>query len=49
MREVLEIARRGRRNEHLSNKRMSKENTYKMVDLFAGCGGLSLGMEQAKG
>ena len=25
MREVLEIARRGRRNEHLSNKRMSKE------------------------
>ena len=26
---------------------MSKKNTYKMVDLFAGCGGLSCGLEQA--
>ena len=26
---------------------MSKEKQYKMVDLFAGCGGLSLGLEQA--
>lgn len=27
--------------------KMSKEQKYKMVDLFAGCGGLSLGLEQA--
>ncbi len=26
---------------------MSKKKQYKMVDLFAGCGGLSLGLEQA--
>lgn len=26
---------------------MKKKQTYKMVDLFAGCGGLSLGLEQA--
>ena len=26
---------------------MSKKKRYKMVDLFAGCGGLSLGLEQA--
>ena len=28
-------------------KRMNTNMKYKMVDLFAGCGGLSLGMEQA--
>lgn len=28
-------------------KEMKKKQTYKMVDLFAGCGGLSLGLEQA--
>ena len=29
------------------NKDMTKKKQYKMVDLFAGCGGLSLGLEQA--
>ena len=34
-------------NSKRVEKEMKKKQTYKMVDLFAGCGGLSLGLEQA--
>lgn len=34
-------------NSQRVEKEMKKKQTYKMVDLFAGCGGLSLGLEQA--